>query len=263
MNRNLLCFFTVLLSMATITTIFSCQKNNSKRNDQNENIVTIDAKGKADGGHRFTKIDDTNFYIDDIKYTAQGGDLIVSGFDDAFFKGEAKLISQLMYDGRKMEVHAIGKDAFNGCKVLTSIVIPPCVTCIDDNAFSGCPKLASVSIPNNVTKIGDNAFFFCPSLVSVTIPNSVKSIGKSAFYCCIGLTYLTISNNVTSIGGSAFYGCGSLTLVKMKSKTPVAIDGITFVNQGNATLSVPFGSKEAYEAAEYWRDFREIIEEAQ
>lgn len=261
MNRNRLWLFTVLLSMSAITTILSCQKGNGKRNEHNENIVTIDANGKADGGHRFTKIDETNFYIDDIKYTAQEGDLVVSGFDEAFFKGDAKLISQLMYDGRKMEVHAIGKDAFRGCKVLTSIVIPHCVTCIDDNAFSNCPKLASLNIPNNVTKIGDNAFFFCPNLVSVTIPNSVKTIGKSAFYCCIGLTYLTISNNVTSIGGSAFYGCGSLTLVKMKSKTPVAIDGITFVNQGNATLSVPFGSKEAYETAEYWRDFKEIIEE--
>ena len=88
----------------------------------------------------------------------------MSGYDEAFFKGDAKLISQLMYDGRKLEVHAIGKDAFCGCKVLTSIVIPQCVTCIDDNAFSGCPKLASVNIPNNVTKIGDNAFFFCPLL---------------------------------------------------------------------------------------------------
>ena len=49
----------------------------------------------------------------------------------------------------------------------------------------------------------------------------------------------------------------------MKKKTPVAIDGVTFVNQGNTTLSVPIGSKGAYEAAEYWRDFKEIIEEAQ
>ncbi len=261
MDRNRLWLFTVLLLMAEITTFFSCQKNNGKRNDQYEIIVTIDANGKADGGHRFTKINDINFYIDDIRYTAQEGGLVVSGFDEAFFKGEAKLISQLMYDGRKLEVHAIGKEAFRGCKVLTSIVIPPSVTCIDDNAFFGCPKLASISIPNGVTKIGDNAFFFCPSLVSVTIPNSVKTIGKSAFYCCIGLTYLTISDNVTSIGGSAFYGCGSLNLVKMKKKTPVAIDGVTFVNQGNATLSVPFGSKDAYEAAEYWRDFKEIIEE--
>ena len=161
MNRNRLWFFTIILSMAAITTIFSCQKNNGKRNNQNEIIVTIDINGKADGEHRFTKIDNSNFYIDDIKYTAQNGDLMVSGYDEGFFKGEAKIISQLNYEGRLMRVLSIDDNAFNDCKVLTSIVIPSCVTKIGNNAFSKCENLTSVSIPNTVTTIGEYAFDGC------------------------------------------------------------------------------------------------------
>lgn len=258
--------FPILLSslmLVVLTTMFSCNNSRTNNSGQQDNIISIDANGKANGGHRFTKIDNSSFYIDDIKYTAQNGDLVVSGYDEGFFKGEAKILSELDYDGRKMKVLAIDKEAFRDCQVLTSIVIPYGVTSIGDNAFFGCSKLESVSIPNSVTTIGDNAFFLCTNLVTVTIPNSVTSIGNSAFYVCGRLTYLTISSNVTSIGGSAFYGCGGLTYVKMKRKTPVTIDGLTFVNQGNTTLSVPLGSKEAYEVAEYWRDFKEIIEEAQ
>ena len=253
----------ISLILVALTTMPSCKNSRTSNSGQQDNIVSVDANGKANGGHRFTKIDNSSFYIDDIKYTAQNGDLVVSGYDEGFFKGEAKLITQLDYDGRKMKVLAIDANAFRDCKVLTSIIIPSGVMSIGNNAFSGCINLASVSIPNSVKTIGENAFFFCPNIVTVTIPNSVTSIGKSAFYSCNRLTYLTISENVTSIGGSAFFACGGLNYVKMKRKTPVAIDGLTFVNQGNTTLSVPLGSKGAYEAAEYWRDFKEIIEEAQ
>ena len=261
--KNRLPILLTSLILVALTTMSSCKNSRTNNSGQQDNIVSIDANGKANGGHRFTKIDNSSFYIDDIKYTAQNGDLVVSGYDEGFFKGEAKLITQLDYDGRKMKVLAIDANAFRDCKVLTSIVIPSGVMSIGDNAFYCCTNLASVSIPNSVTIIGERAFFLCTNLVTVTIPNSVTSIGNSAFYVCGRLTYLTISSNVTSIGGSAFYGCGGLTYVKMKRKTPVAIDGLTFVNQGNTTLSVPLGSKGAYEVAEYWRDFKEIIEEAQ
>lgn len=46
----------------------------------------------------------------------------------------------------------------------------------------------------------------------------------------------------------------------MKRKTPVAIDKNTFSNREYATLYVPAGSKAAYEAADYWNEFGEIVE---
>ena len=44
--------------------------------------------------------------------------------------------------------------------------------------------------------------------------------------------------------------------------TPIAIDSELFTNRFLATLIVPEGCKAAYEAAEYWQDFQEIIEES-
>ena len=42
--------------------------------------------------------------------------------------------------------------------------------------------------------------------------------------------------------------------------TPVSISSLVFTNRKNATLYVPKGSKQAYENANYWKEFKEIVE---
>ena len=157
-------------------------------------------------------------------------------------------------------VTSIGDDAFYYCSSLTSITIPNSVTNIGDGTFQGCSSLTSITIPNSVTSIGKEAFSECYSLTSVTIPNSVASIGYFAFAGCSGLTSITIPNSVTSIGEYAFGNCYSLTSVTVLNPSPVEISNNVFPNRTNATLYVPIGSKEAYLAAEYWKEFKEIIE---
>ncbi len=157
-------------------------------------------------------------------------------------------------------VTSIGDDAFSECSSLTSIDIPNSVTSIGSSAFAGCSSLTSIDIPNSVTSIGFCAFAGCSALTYVTIPNSVTDIGTSAFSLCSGLTSITIPNSVMSIGGSAFNGCTNLTFVTVENSIPVAIDEDTFTNSANATLYVPTGSKIAYQTADYWREFKEIIE---
>ena len=46
----------------------------------------------------------------------------------------------------------------------------------------------------------------------------------------------------------------------MERSTPVSINSDCFSNRANATLYVPVGSKAAYEAANYWNEFKEIVE---
>jgi len=65
---------------------------------------------------------------------------------------------------------------------------------------------------------------------------------------------------VTDIGNYAFDGCSKLTSVTALNPTPVAITYDVFTNRRNATLSVPKGSKTAYQAAFYWKEFKEIVE---
>ena len=210
-------------------------------------VVTVDADGKADGGHTFQRIDETSFIIDNLKYTVSQGELIVSGYDKVFFKGSANIISALKYNGQTFIVTSIGESAFRNCTGLTSISIPNSVTSIGGYAFLRCNGLTSVTIPSSVISIGEAAFVSCSGLISVTIPenvtnisagvfcdctgltsitipNGVSSIGNDAFEGCSGLTSITLPNGVTSIGYAAFYGCSSLTSITIP-------DGVTSIGE--------------------------------
>ena len=122
-------------------------------------VVTVDENGNVNDGHRFTVIDEYNFYIDEIKYTLHEDEVIVSGYN-SLFKGDANIISILRYRGRGLELK---------------------VTSIGGGAFSDCSGLTSVSIPSSVTSVGGLAFSDCSGLTSVTIPEGVTSIEHSAF----------------------------------------------------------------------------------
>ena len=140
------------------------------------------------------------------------------------------------------------------------MTIPNSVTSIGNYAFSDCSGLTSVTIPNSVTSIGYNAFRGCSGLKSVTIPNSVTSIGEYAFYGCSGLTSIYIPESVTRISQEAFYGCSGITRIDCMAATPPLVYSKTFSSEiyTKATLNVPEGCAEAYQKADYWKEFIKI-----
>lgn len=191
----------------------------------------------------------------------------------------------------------IGAWAFAWCNQLTSFYISPLVTSIGDIAFTGssafitvsadnssficpegvlidknmarlmyCPsfKTGDYAIPSSVQTIAVDAFFYCQGITSISIPASVTTIEDWAFENCNGLALITIPSSVTTIKGYAFYRCSNLTSIYANSIIPVnlsASDSVfNYVNKTTCTLYVPTGSKAAYQAADKWKDFSNIVE---
>ena len=177
------------------------------------------------------------------------------------YQGNVAIPEEVTYMNRTRKVTSIGSNAFYDCKGLTSVTIPNSVTSIGNGAFAGCYGLTSVTIPNSVTSIGDSAFSGCSGLTSVTIPNSVTSIGNYAFYGCSGLTSVTIPNSVTSIGNYAFYYM-KLSVVVSLIENPFPIKSVFSFDwiAKDATLYVPVGTKEKYQATDGWKEFQNIVE---
>ena len=172
--------------------------------------------------------------------------------------------------------------AFCWCSSLTSINLPSTLTSIESDAFYNCWNLQSIQIPSKITNI--QAETFCYSgLQSMDIPSNVKVIGNKAFansslkqvsiaegvttisnyafQSCGSLDSVSISSTIEVIGNYAFDGCNRLTKVSVGIGEPIAINASTFSNRSNATLYVPKGSKAAYQKADYWKEFKEIIEQ--
>ncbi len=121
-------------------------------------------------------------------------------------------------------------------------------------------------ITYSVISIGDYAFQYC-DISSITIPNSVTSIGVCAFDDCGCLTSITIPNNVTSLGPGAFENCYNLVSITSNITIPFEISENVFQIYeagrdifSSATLTVPAGTKSAYQATEGWKLFKHIVE---
>ena len=164
-------------------------------------------------------------------------------------------------------IKQIGYSSFSGCKDLASLEIPNSVTSIGMFAFLDCNGLTSLNLPEGVTYIGESAFENCIGLTSFTIPDGVNTIFAYTFYGCSGLASVTIPKSVTRFGlnrvesySVVFGKCDNLTTVIVGADEPLAIGGKVLDNSANATLYVPKGSKATYEAADYWKEFKEIVE---
>jgi len=114
-------------------------------------------------------------------------------------------------------------------------------------------------IPDNVTTIGNYAFNGCSSLESVTFSNTMTSIGYMAFRYCSSLESITIPSSITTINDKAFEKCNNLTSVTVEKEEPVSIADDVFTNRTNANLFVPAGCVGKYKAANYWKEFKNIV----
>ena len=99
--------------------------------------------------------------IDGIYYNIFSDETAVVTYGEEKYSGDVVIPSSITVEGKEYTVTSIGKDAFNACRSLTSVIIPDSVTAIGDGAFKGCFGLTFITIPDSVTSIGKEAFSLC------------------------------------------------------------------------------------------------------
>lgn len=162
------------------------------------------------------------------------------------------------YDKGCAIIEAADNRLVHGCK---NTVIPDGVTSIGKWAFYNCAEPTNIIMPESIRDIEEFAFFKCIGLTGIIIPQNTVTIGKYAFYQCSRLQSVTIPAGMKSIGDGAFFECKEIGNIYSHSKRPASIEERTFDGiHDTATLYVPTGTKEIYQAAPYWCNFTNIIE---
>ena len=157
-------------------------------------------------------------YSSNIIYSIFGSNASVNGFQNN--PTNESILTQVNINGSNYTVTKISN--LTNCSTLTSIILPPSITILDNNAFENCTSLLNITIPNSVIDIGTNAFKNCTSLSGVTLPSIFKNntIPVSMFNGCIGLTTISIPSSVTNIESFAFNGCTNLSTVNFLGDIP-------------------------------------------
>lgn len=195
-------------------------------------------------------------------------------------------------------VTGVASDAFYYAGI-TSLYVPKTVTYIGSGAFMGNelnPLVVDEANPvydsrdncNAIIETATNTLIFGTSYSA--IPATIKHIGRFAFWGSILTEDIVIPNGVESIGEMAYSGQHFQSLILPASikqidieafswcswdienggrgllyiynfaPEPIEFDYSVFYESYSATLYVPTGSKTAYEQAEGWKYFENIVE---
>lgn len=182
-------------------------------------------------------------------------------------------------------------ELLRGCK---NTVIPNTVISLGVNAFASC-AIESISIPASVVSISNTTFYACENIETITvdannivydarnncnaiietstnqlvagskttvIPNTVTSIGEKAFSYRFrwGSYEITIPESVTSIGASAYLGGYGIVSFSVLAEVPPTLGNNVFEYvYKDIPVYVPCGTRSAYQAAEGWSEFTNII----
>lgn len=75
------------------------------------------------------------------------------------------------------------------------------------------------------------------------------------------LESITLPKSIQKIGYSAFWDCGDLRSITVLNETPpiMIADGFQGVSKDSCIVYVPKGSEAAYKKADFWKEFRRIL----
>ena len=170
----------------------------------------------------------------------------------------------------------IGMDCFSGCRRLSSLSLPGTLTVLGCRALDGTgvfgsergpvylghvlcgysggiPEHYCLEVADGTTVIAERAFSGCSNIERVIFDDNVKWIGYCAFDECDDLQYVKLPASLVEIGDNAF-GYTNLRDVIAPWTMPVKLDHKAFPK--TAVIHIPAGSRDAYEKAQYWKEYK-------
>lgn len=116
----------------------------------------------------------------------------------------------------KVDYPTTGKQTFEKCSSLVSVVLTDKVKIIDTWAFTSCTLLSSVSMTNSLDSIKEQSFQNCTAITEFVIPDNVTYLGKNVFSSCTNLKSLVIGRNVLALQEGLLHGCEALKSLAIK-----------------------------------------------
>lgn len=167
--------------------------------------------------------------------------------------------------GQDYKVVAIGDYTFRNCNI-KSISLPSTLLSIGKDAFVSCFDLHEINIPESVNELGESVFS-ASGLHSIKLHKSITNIPKKFCNSCVDLTQIEIPSTVTNIEERAFCDCQSISTIRCLNPTPPTLGNLVFgrfnfkgCDKEKCILYVPIGSKELYQNAQGWNEFKNIVE---
>ncbi len=225
--------------MISVLAVYSCSEE-----PKIEEIMALDElrteifpDGTASNDAIYRQIDETTFYLNDVRYKIVDSHLEIIGCEGILLPPEPKLFAEVKINGLTLKtisindyafqrtecekivipktVTHIGKCSFGHCEFLTSIILPEGLEGIGFACFNHCYSLTAITLPEGLKELGDYCFQWCTALKRIKLPNSLTKIGIRCFEMCTSLTSVIVPEGITELSESCFYGCESLTAVTL------------------------------------------------
>ena len=160
----------------------------------------------------------------------------VTAIGEQGFAGMENLTAVVFQDGSN--ITDIGREAFEGCALLSDIVLPGGVTYIGADAFSGCHSLAYIEIPQGAANIklngfspettvewqgrflfrGDTLLQYSGDEAVFIVPEGIAVIGANAFAGNTALEKCIVPVTVTDMEQDALKGCTGTIVAEAAAK---------------------------------------------
>lgn len=265
MNRLLFCRKTVCTLFAALTSLSAW--------GQNEGVYfTSPTTEGVEVSYHILNVESDFRYV---YIEGDGAGYIPPAAISTSIEGSLTIPEVVIYNGYNYGVTDIGYNAFSHCGRLTSVSLPDAVTHVSDYAFYCCYNLKSIRFPKKTSYkyfslSGDETFFLgeasfseCNSLTEIALPEGLKSIGRYAFDGCTSLQTISLPSSLNRIENGVFKGCSAVTSLSVKAAVPPTVTNEEALSACyQATLYVPKGRKSVYQAADYWKNFNKIEEDA-